>query len=71
MIHRETGRSCSRQNLEKLCRKGALKESPCVLSAYPLRVDAGLLVAEYLAKVAPYQAEAQQPAAKVKTATPS
>jgi len=71
LIHRETGRSCSRQNLEKLCRKGALKESPCVLSAYPLRVDAALLVAEYLAKVAPYQAEAQQPAAKVKTATPN
>lgn len=70
LIHRETGRSCSRQNLEKLCRKGALKESPCVLSAYPLRVDAALLVAEYLAKVAPYQAEAQQPAAKVKPATP-
>jgi hypothetical protein len=69
LIHRETGRSCSRQNLEKLCRKGALKESPCVLSAYPLRVDAGLLVAEYLDKVAPYQIEAQQPAAKVKAAT--
>jgi hypothetical protein len=68
LIHRETGRSCSRQNLEKLCRKGALKESPCVLSAYPLRVDADLLVAEYQAKVAPYQIEAQQPAAKVKTA---
>ena len=68
LIHRETGRSCSRQNLEKLCRKGALKESPCVLSAYPLRVDAALLVAEYLAKVSPYQAEAQQPAAKVKAA---
>jgi len=66
LIHRETGRSCSRQNLEKLCRKGALKESPCVLSAYPLRVDGGLLVAEYLAKVAPYQIEAQQPAAKTK-----
>ena len=70
LIHRETGRSCTRQNLEKLCRKGALKDSPCVLSAYPLRVDAALLVAEYLAKVAPYQAEAQQPAAKVKTTTP-
>jgi hypothetical protein len=70
LIHRETGRSCSRQNLEKLCRKGALKESPCVLSAYPLRVDADLLVAEYLDKVAPYQIEAQQPAAKVKTTTP-
>jgi hypothetical protein len=68
LIHRETGRGCTRQNLEKLCRKGALKDSPCVLSAYPLRVDADLLVAEYLAKVAPYQIEAQQPAAKVKTA---
>jgi hypothetical protein len=69
LIHRETGRSCTRQNLEKLCRKGALKDSPCVLSAYPLRVDAGLLVAEYLVKVAPYQSEAQQPAAKVKSTT--
>jgi hypothetical protein len=37
-----------------------------VLSAYPLRVDGGLLVAEYLDKVAPYQIEAQQPAAKTK-----
>ena len=71
LIEAQTGRSCSRQNLQKLCDRGALKGSPCVLQAKPLRVDAGLLVAEYLAKVAPYQIEAQQPAAKVKTATPS
>jgi hypothetical protein len=71
LIEAQTGRSCSRQNLQKLCDRGALKGSPCVLQAKPLRVDAELLVAEYLAKVAPYQIEAQQPAAKVKTATPS
>jgi len=57
-------RRCSRQNLEKLCEKGALQGSPCILQAKPLRVDADLLVSEYLARVAPHQAEAQQPAAK-------
>ena len=69
LIHAKTGRSCSRQNLEKLCDRGALKGSPCVLQAKPLRVDASLLVGEYLSKVAPYQSEAQQPTAKAKTPT--
>lgn len=64
LIHVQTGRSCTRQNLEKLCDRGALKGSTCILHVKPLRVDGSLLVAEYLAKVAPYQAEAQQPAAK-------
>jgi hypothetical protein len=57
-------RQCSRQNLEKLCDKGALKGSPCVLQAKPLRVDADILVREYLARVGQGQSEAQQPTAK-------
>lgn len=64
LIERETGRRCTRQNLEKLCEKGALQGSPCVLQKKPWRVDADCLVAEYLARVAPHQAEAQQPRAK-------
>jgi hypothetical protein len=64
LIRAKTGRACSRQNLEKLCDKGALQGSACILQAKPLRVDADLLVREYLARVAPHQAEAKQPAAK-------
>jgi len=64
LIRAKTGRACSRQNLEKLCDKGALQGSSCILQAKPLRVDPDLLVSEYLARVAPHQAEAQQPAAK-------
>jgi hypothetical protein len=64
LIRAKTGRACSRQNLEKLCDKGALQGSSCILQAKPLRVDADLLVSEYLARVAPHQAEALQPAAK-------
>jgi hypothetical protein len=57
-------RRCSRQNLEKLCERGALQGSPCILQAKPLRVDADLLVSEYLARVGQNQSEAQQPTAK-------
>jgi hypothetical protein len=64
LIEAQTGRTCTRQNLDKLCDRGALKGSPCILQAKPLRVDGDLLVSEYLARVAPHQAEAQQPAAK-------
>jgi hypothetical protein len=64
LIEAQTGRRCTRQNLDKLCDRGALRGSPCIVQAKPLRVDADLLVAEYLARVAPHQAEAQQPAAK-------
>lgn len=63
-------RQCSRQNLEKLCDKGALKGSPCVLQAKPLRVDADILVSEYLARVGQGQSEAQQPTAKRQQAAP-
>jgi len=64
LIEAQTGRRCTRQNLEKLCEKGALMGSLCILQPKPLRVDADLVVGEYLARVAPHQAEARQPAAK-------
>ena len=64
LIEAQTGRRCTRQNLDKLCDRGALRGSPCILQAKPLRVDGDLLVSEYLARVAPHQAEARQPAAK-------
>ena len=64
LIESQTGRRCSRQNLEKLCDRGALQGSRCIIQAKPLRVNGGLLVGEYLARVAPHQAEAQQPTAK-------
>ena len=64
LIEAGTGRRCSRQNMDKLCERGALQGSPCILQTKPLRVDGDLLVSEYLAKVAPHQAEAVQPRAK-------
>jgi hypothetical protein len=64
LVEANTGRPCSRQNLEKLCSRGALVNSPCIVQVKPWRLDGDLLVAEYLAKVSPHQAEAQQPAAK-------
>lgn len=64
LIEAQTGRRCTRQNLEKLCERGALQGSPCILQAKPLRVDGDLLVGEYLARVGQNQSEAQQPAAK-------
>ncbi len=57
-------RKCSRQNLDKLCREGALLGSPCILRAKPLLLDADILLDEYLARVAPFQSEAKQPTAK-------
>jgi len=69
LIETQTGRRCTRQNLDKLCERGALRGSPCILQAKPLRVDADLLVSEYLAKVGAQQAEAQQPRAKREPAT--
>lgn len=64
LIEASTGRRCTRQNLEKLCDRGALVGSPCIVQRKPWRLDADLVVGEYLAKVAPHQAEAEQPRAK-------
>lgn len=46
LIRTKTGRRCTRQNLEKLCKQGKLPRS-CV-SQGPVRVLADLLVDEYL-----------------------
>lgn len=64
LVEASTGRPCSRQNLEKLCDRGALVDSPCIVQKKPWRLDGDLVVAEYLAKVSPHQAEAEQPRAK-------
>lgn len=49
LIRAKTGRSCTRQNLEKLCKQGKLPRS-CVSQA-PVRVMADLLVEEYLTNI--------------------
>ena len=49
LIRAKTGRSCTRQNLEKLCKQGKLPRS-CVSQA-PVRVVADLLVDEYLTNI--------------------
>ena len=67
LIRETTGRDCTRQNFEKLCnpkKNGPLRD--CVLQQGPLRVDGDLVLAEYLAKVAPNQINARQPRAKPK-----
>ena len=64
LIERQTGRQCSRQNLDKLCSRGALRDSVCILRKKPLQVDGDTLVAEYLSKVPTHQADAHQPAMK-------
>jgi hypothetical protein len=55
LIEVETGRQCTRQNLEKLARRGALRDSAAIVQATPLRFDPSILVADYWARVAPTQ----------------
>jgi hypothetical protein len=62
LIQKETGRSCSRQNLEKLCKQGKLPRS-CV-SQSPVRVLADLLVEEYLTNIDQRQAVRDKPGVK-------
>lgn len=72
LIREQTGRNCSRQNFEKLCdprKNGPLRD--CVLQLGPLRVDGDLVLAEYLAKVAPTQINAVQPTALPKSHQPA
>ena len=64
LVESSTGRRCSRQNLEKLCDRGALQGSPCIVQKKPWRIDGDLVAAEFLAKVSQSQAEAEQPRAK-------
>ena len=70
LIEAQTGRRCSRQNLDKICRIGALKGSPCILRKKPLRLDPDLLVSEYLANVRQYQIGSEQPRARVREVLP-
>lgn len=49
LIREQTGRACSRQNLEKLVKQGKLPR--CTASSAPVRVRADLLVAEYLERI--------------------
>jgi len=51
LIARETGRSCSRPNVESLVRRGRLPAS--TISDRPVRLDSEKLMAEYLASVDP------------------
>jgi hypothetical protein len=53
LIRTTTGRACTRQNLEKMCKAGRLPRS-CV-SLKPIRLDPDRLVGEYLANVDPRQ----------------
>jgi hypothetical protein len=66
LIQKETGRSCSRQNLEKLCKQGKLPRS-CV-SQSPVRVLADLLVEEYLTNIDQRQAVRDKPGVKAEPA---
>jgi hypothetical protein len=59
LIRTKTGRSCTRQNLEKLCKQGKLPRS-CISRA-PVRVLADLLVEEYLTNIDQRQAVRDKP----------
>ena len=59
LIRSTTGRSCSRQNLEALCRKRRLPQS-CV-SLSPIRLKADGLVEEYLLSVDQRQSIRDEP----------
>lgn len=62
LIREGTGRACSRQNLEKLCRQGKLPKS--TVSTTPVRVRADLLVGEYQANVDLRQSGVDKPGVK-------
>jgi hypothetical protein len=59
LIRTRTGRACSRQNLEKLCKQGKLPRSTA--SDSPVRVRAALLVDEYLGNIDQRQAVRDKP----------
>jgi len=68
LIRSGTARSCTRQNLEKLCKQGKLPRSTA--STTPVRVRADLLVEEYLANVDQRQAVRDKPGIKDTSAPP-
>lgn len=67
LIRTKTGRSCTRQNLEKLCKQGKLPRSTASVS--PVRVRAAVLVDEYLGNIDQRQAVRNKPG--VKDTTPA
>jgi hypothetical protein len=69
LIRAKTGRSCTRQNLEKLCKQGKLPRSTA--STAPVRVRAALLVDEYLANIDQRQAVRDKPGVRDDTARAS
>jgi len=68
LIRTSTGRSCTRQNLEKLCKQGKLPSSTA--STAPVRVRAALLVDEYLANVDQRQAVRDKPGVRAVASQP-
>lgn len=62
LIRAKTGRNCTRQNLEKLCKQGKLPRSTA--SAAPVRVRADLLVEEYLGNIDERQSVRAKPGVK-------
>lgn len=64
LIREQTGRACSRQNLEKLVKQGKLPQS--TVSVSPVRVRADLLVAEYLERINESQCIRAEPAVRQK-----
>jgi hypothetical protein len=67
LIRTKTGRSCTRQNLEKLCKQGKLPRSTASVS--PVRVRAAVLVDEYLGNIDQRQAVRDKPG--VRDTTPA
>lgn len=53
LIREQTGRHCSRQNLEQLVGRGTISRS--VVQRSPIRLDPALVVAEFLSNVDPAQ----------------
>jgi phage terminase Nu1 subunit (DNA packaging protein) len=62
LIRKQTGRACSRQNLEKLVKQGKLPRSTAC--AAPVRVRADVLVDEYLSSIDARQAVREKPGVK-------
>jgi DNA-binding transcriptional ArsR family regulator len=62
LIRKQTGRACSRQNLEKLVKQGKLPQSTAC--AAPVRVRAHLVVDEYLSSIDARQAVREKPGVK-------
>lgn len=67
LIRAKTGRSCTRQNLDKLCKQGKLPRSTASVS--PVRVRAAVLVDEYLQNIDQRQAVRDKPGVKAAEVT--